>query len=304
MRSLVALVFALWISTAAAWAVVEAQLAGDWKSDDGTVLQIQSEGQYKKLTAGRIVETGTLTALDGKWNLRSDSGRLDSGTFSIIGGALTLRSSVAGTTTWKRGASTGSSTIASSSANKYSSNAPATNFGNQSKPLQSGVSVSSQQPPVGITGGTSSYPAPVAVQPQTSPRRGVKGGLKSFASILQQAAESGYANAGSPAYGNFNRNNATSSGGNRYNFSRPQQSGGAPDPFLARGGSFRDAGDGHGTYSAMRKKFDQDQLASLPAAKPITNNPNADETAIYGVGAFEARALGPATPYRIKFLGM
>lgn len=313
MRTLIALAITLSISTAAAWAAVEGQVAGNWKTADGSVLQIQTDGTYRKLSGGRVVETGTITALDGKWNLRSSTGKLDSGTFSIIGGALTLRSSVAGTTSWSRATgSTSAPQTVSKSTSSYSNSWNKPTEIATAPPLQSSVSVNSQLPTYGSSSGNnSSYPAPVAVQTESQPRRGVKGGLKSFASAIQQAATDGYnsgAFTGNPSKrysGDASVRNmtATINGARRMNFNQPRSQGqGAPDPFLLKGGSFRDPGDGHGTYSAMKKNWEQQQMASLPPVKPIPTA--SDETLLYGVPAFEKRALGPAVPYRIKFLGL
>ena len=291
MRTLIALAIMLCTSTSAAWAAVEGQVAGNWKTASGAVLQIQADGSYSKLTEGRVVETGNITALDGKWNLRSSTGKLDSGTFSIMGGTLTLRSSVAGTTSWSR-------TTASASS-----------------PLQTGVTVNSQLPNTINTSsglaGNNYYPAPVPVPIESRTRRSVKGGLKSLAEVVQQAATEGYnsgafTNNAGRRFANetsLREINATINGARKLNFSQPrQQNQGAPDPFLMKGGSFRDPGDGHGTYSAMKKNWEQKQISSLPPAKPIQTA--SDETLLYGVPAFEKRALGPAVPYRIKFLGL
>ncbi len=312
MRTLVALAVTLFISTTAAWAAVEGQIAGSWKAADGTILQIKTDGSYSKLSGSRVVETGTITALDGKWNLRSSSGKPDSGTFSIIGGTLTLRSSVVGTTSWSRATSLPSNSQTSLPLSTISSVKPTAIA--SAPPLQSGVSVNSQQSTYqGSASGANqaSYPAPVAVPNQLPTGRGIKGGLKNFASAIQQAAVDGYT--GNSVSGNT-RNlyggsssrqnlNGTAFGARRLNFNQPHhQSQGAPDPFLMKGGSFRDPGDGHGTYSAMKKNWEQQQLSSLPAVKPIPRV--SDETLLYGVSAFEKRALGPAVPFRIKFLGL
>jgi len=314
MRTLVALAVTLFISTTAAWAAVEGQIAGSWKAADGTILQIKTDGSYSKLSGSRVIETGTITALDGKWNLRSSSGKPDSGTFSIIGGSLTLRSSVVGTTSWSR-----ATTLPANSQTPLTLGTTSTSSTKQTAiasapPLQSGVSVNSQQSTYqgSASGGNqASYPAPVAVPNQVPTGREIKGGLKSFASAIQQAAVDGYNGnsvsgntrnlyGGSSSRQNFN---GTAFGARRLNFSQPQQqSQGAPDPFLMKGGSFRDPGDGHGTYSAMKKNWEQQQLSSLPAVKPIPRV--SDETTLYGVSAFEKRALGPAVPFRIKFLGL
>jgi hypothetical protein len=312
MKTLVALALAISVTTAAAQAAVEGQLAGNWKSSDGTVLQIKTDGSYNKLSSGRIVETGSLTALDGKWNLRSSAGKLDSGTFSIIGGALTLRSSVVGTTSWSRTTEIPTAQNQPSppalTANSIETKLPATA---KAPALQSGVTVNSQQTSQGIQGGIkSSYPAPVAVQTPIATGRGIKGGLKSFASALQQATEEGYdrknlSSSNSRYDSKAGRRNFgdTTYGVGRLNFNQPSRQGqGAPDPFLMKGGAFRDPGDGHGTYSAMKKNWEQQQLSSLPPAKPIPAV--SDETQLYGVPAFEKRALGPAVPFRIKFLGL
>jgi len=280
MRSIITLALALTISTTAAWAVVEAQVAGDWKSDDGTYLQVNSEGKYKKITGGGVVETGTLTALDGKWSLRSDAGRLDSGSFSVLGGQLTLRSMITSTTTWQR------STAPAVSSTAIVSTPPVSRT-IDSKPLQSSVSMNTQQQVPRLSDNlsiSSSYPPPQAVVSEPPPRRNRNGnssfkdGFKSFKTALQRANQEYGTPQTNAIFGGY-QNNASTGGGRTF------------------GGG---GGGGHGTYSEMRKAFDQEQLSSLPPPRPINSNPQGDETSLYGVGAFESRARGPAVPVRIK----
>ena len=62
------------------------------------------------------------------------------------------------------------------------------------------------------------------------------------------------------------------------------------------------AGSGHGTYREMRNQFEADQLRSLPPNKPVSINPQGDETGIYGPSVLEQKSRGPAVPRRLPVM--
>lgn len=261
MRLILALTVLFFSLIDSANAAVEAQICGIWQSDDGTTLQIQTDGQFSKTTNGRT-ETGTITAIDGKWNLQSNNGKPDSGTFSVLQNSLTLRSSFLSTTTWKR-----SSGFPPKSARTISSATPARAI--SPPPLQSSISQSIRQS-IAQTNNADPF-----TQNQTyanrsqetisnTPRR--RGFRDSVKALVENAAPQ----SAGPNFSNQSRFTGTPGGG------------------------------GGGTYSQMRKAFEQEQLNSLPPPRPISNNPQGDETELYGVPSFERKALGPATPIRIK----
>ncbi|MCA9802808.1 MAG: hypothetical protein KC777_12625 [Cyanobacteria bacterium HKST-UBA02] len=86
----------------AASAQLEPRLAGDWQAGDRT-WHLEQSGRYKCIQGGSIVETGKITALDRNFNLRSDSGRTASGSFSVIGGDLKFHGGDLGS--WSRATS-------------------------------------------------------------------------------------------------------------------------------------------------------------------------------------------------------
>lgn len=274
MRIFLALAIVFFCSTLSSWAAVEPQLEGNWQSGDGTVLSIKSDGSYQKSSQGRVVETGTLTALDSKWSLRTDAGRPDGGTFSLLKGELTLRSSVTATTTWKR-ASTAP--------------LPATPAVKTTAPLQSGIQLDAQSSPAPPrksdpfavntpkieTAYNTAVRAGKATEAARGFRHGFKHGIRGLSDAAQQAAQDQGFNA-------VPRGNA--------GFAQGQNSF-SPPPSGAVG---------RGTYSQMRKAFEQEQLNSLPPPKPIANDRQGDETALYGVKTFENKALGPTKAVRIK----
>ncbi|MDZ4834649.1 MAG: hypothetical protein SGJ27_12795 [Candidatus Melainabacteria bacterium] len=270
MRNIVALVFVVCSSIDSALAAVDAPVCGNWQSTDGAILRIQNDGQFSKSKDGHT-ETGVITAIDGKFSLQSNNGKPDSGTFSVLKDSLTLRSTYTSTTTWKR------TSGAVSSAPLVSTIAPKTPIA--SPTLQSSISQSVRQSiaqtqthdQFAQTQNYSTPPQPPVVN--KPPRRGFKDSFKSLVDTV--ASSNTLSNTGS-----FN---------NRPNY------GNQPGP----GFTGSPAGGG-GTYSEMRKAFEQQQLNSLPPARPISNNPQGDETDLYGVNSFERRALGPATPVRIK----
>lgn len=80
-----------------AWAQVEPRFVGDWQLEPtpdqpARTLHIDSSGRYQSMSNGRVIESGTLTASDGNWKLKSDSGQTDSGRFTVISGELRLHS--------------------------------------------------------------------------------------------------------------------------------------------------------------------------------------------------------------------
>jgi hypothetical protein len=248
-------------------AAVEAQICGIWQSDDGTILRIQTDGQFSKSANGRT-ETGTITAIDGKWSLQSNNGKPDGGTFSVLQNSLTLRSSFTSTTTWKRSSGASSASMSAPT----STPVPARTI---STPLQSSISQSIRQS-IARTSNTDPFTQNqnqnqnFANRSQETisnpPRR--RGFRDSVRALVENAASSNPSVV--PNFGNQSRFTGTSGGG------------------------------GQGTYSQMRKAFEQEELNSLPPPRPISNNPQADETELYGVSGFERKALGPATPIRIK----
>lgn len=66
------------------------------------VFHIDKNGKYCKSSNGQVVESGTLSAIDQKWTIKTDAGLSDQGTFSTIGSELVLRSQSVGTSKWQR----------------------------------------------------------------------------------------------------------------------------------------------------------------------------------------------------------
>ncbi|MCA9803081.1 MAG: hypothetical protein KC777_14020 [Cyanobacteria bacterium HKST-UBA02] len=89
-----------------ALAGIEPRLQGDWMMESAspqkTVFHVMADGRYRTTLGSASLETGKFDALDGKWSVRSDVGRADTGTFSLMGDMLILRSSAGITTQWKR----------------------------------------------------------------------------------------------------------------------------------------------------------------------------------------------------------
>jgi len=125
-----------------ALAGIEPRLQGDWMMENAspqkTVFHVMADGRYRTTLGSASLETGKFDALDGEWSVRSDVGRADTGTFSLMGDMLTLRSSAGITTQWKRvgslpnpglqaavsTSSTSTSTSTSTSASRAAPSAP------------------------------------------------------------------------------------------------------------------------------------------------------------------------------------
>jgi len=76
-------------------AQVEPRVAGDWQlpssaGEPSKLLHIESDGRYRSFVNGQCVDTGMFTANNSNWSLKSDSGKSESGSFSMLGGNLKL----------------------------------------------------------------------------------------------------------------------------------------------------------------------------------------------------------------------
>jgi len=79
----------------AAFAQVEPRMAGDWRSGEES-LHIGGDGRYQKSLNGQVTESGAISANNGNWTLKSDTGRSDSGSFSFLSGNLTMHGGMSG----------------------------------------------------------------------------------------------------------------------------------------------------------------------------------------------------------------
>lgn len=82
----------------AAFAQVEPRVAGDWRCGEES-LHIGADGRYQKSTNGQVTESGMISANNGSWTLKSDTGRTDVGSFSFLAGKLTMHGSISGSWT-------------------------------------------------------------------------------------------------------------------------------------------------------------------------------------------------------------
>lgn len=90
MKRILPLLVLLSASTLPGLAQVEPRLAGDWhdSSPSGQFsLNISSNGRYTRHHNGQT-DSGKITAHDGSWQIHSDSGQVESGHFSMLGGNL------------------------------------------------------------------------------------------------------------------------------------------------------------------------------------------------------------------------
>ncbi|MGD9680637.1 MAG: hypothetical protein AB7W16_05580 [Candidatus Obscuribacterales bacterium] len=162
-----------------ALAGIEPRLQGDWMMESAspqkTVFHVMADGRYRTTLGSASLETGKFDALDGKWSVRSDVGRTDTGTFSLLGDMLTLRSSAGITTQWKRvGAAPGPGLQATVSTGSTYSPAPASGSVPTAPSLDSVMKVAQ-------TGATISNAA-------RGFRGGVKSGIAGMLTAAQQAA--------------------------------------------------------------------------------------------------------------------
>lgn len=105
--TLASLVILLLANANSSIAQVEPRMAGEWHSNDSEQsLHIQPNGRYQTKKNGQVIDSGKLTGTNGAWTLKSDSGRLDNGTFSFISGNMHLHGGMSGA--WSR---SGSGTI-------------------------------------------------------------------------------------------------------------------------------------------------------------------------------------------------
>jgi hypothetical protein len=84
------LLIALCAGTLPCFAQVEPRLAGDWHESSPAghfSMNISTNGRYTRHHNGQT-ESGKITAHDGNWQLHSDSGKVESGRFSMLGGNL------------------------------------------------------------------------------------------------------------------------------------------------------------------------------------------------------------------------
>ncbi|MCA9801232.1 MAG: hypothetical protein KC777_04565 [Cyanobacteria bacterium HKST-UBA02] len=85
---------------------IEQKVAGRWSmiGDNGKpfVFHLFQDGRYYTTCEGHHVESGTMSASAGKWQLKSDAGRQDNGSFTVTDGDLVLDSAINRTTKWKR----------------------------------------------------------------------------------------------------------------------------------------------------------------------------------------------------------
>lgn len=162
-----------------ALAGIEPRLQGDWMMESAspqkTVFHVMADGRYRTTLGNASLETGKFDALDGKWSVRSDVGRTDTGTFSLLGDMLTLRSSAGITTQWKRvGAAPGPGLQATVSTGSTYSPAPASGSVPTAPSLDSVMKVAQ-------TGATIANAA-------RGFRGGVKTGIAGMLTAAQQAA--------------------------------------------------------------------------------------------------------------------
>jgi len=90
MKKSLSLFIALSACTLPCFAQVEPRLAGDWHESGPAghfSLNISSNGRYTRHHNGQS-DSGKITAHDGNWQLSSDSGKVESGRFSMLGGNL------------------------------------------------------------------------------------------------------------------------------------------------------------------------------------------------------------------------
>lgn len=90
MKQTLSLLVLLTAGTLPCFAQVEPRLAGDWheSSPSGQFsLNISTNGRYTRHHNGQT-DSGKITAHDGSWQIHSDSGKVESGHFSMLGGNL------------------------------------------------------------------------------------------------------------------------------------------------------------------------------------------------------------------------
>ena len=90
MKHPLSLLIALCAGTLPCFAQVEPRLAGDWHESSPAghfSMNISTNGRYTRQHNGQT-ESGKITAHDGNWQLQSDSGKVESGRFSMLGGNL------------------------------------------------------------------------------------------------------------------------------------------------------------------------------------------------------------------------
>lgn len=108
----------------AAFAQVEPRMAGDWRSGEES-LHIGADGRYQKSLNGQVTESGTISANNGNWTLKSDTGRSDTGSFSFLAGNLTMHGGMSGS--WSPSSSHPAASQASPSHSFAPSNTPKSN---------------------------------------------------------------------------------------------------------------------------------------------------------------------------------
>lgn len=79
----------------AAFAQVEPRVSGDWRCGEES-LHIGADGRYQKSVNGQVTESGTISANNGNWTLKSDTGRSDAGSFSFLAGKLNMHGGISG----------------------------------------------------------------------------------------------------------------------------------------------------------------------------------------------------------------
>lgn len=90
MKRTLLLLISLCAGTLPSLAQVEPRLAGDWHESSPAgqfSLNISTNGRYTRHHNGQT-DSGKITAHDGNWQLHSDSGKIESGRFSMLGGNL------------------------------------------------------------------------------------------------------------------------------------------------------------------------------------------------------------------------
>ena len=324
-------------------AQIEPRLKGDWKLDSSseeTHFVIQEDGIFQKISSGRVVESGKLRAIDGKWRVNGGSG--ESGTFSVIGNKLILRGSKSGTTRWDKVfnsasvvssappvsstarptglSATGSSasltnrtgmTTVNSTAKKNTESAPGRWYNTPKDARRNYSSLTNNLRKTGLEEAGSGESSSTAInsapvnqvgEPSSHPSLNIEPSSIAAGGNLVRAAQSISRGNITGALNNIFGAAKQSYGTQRNNLQNV--SGGNSGAGSGYNPPIPNLASGRGTFSSMREAYQNQMLGSMPAAQPMVVDPNADETVSLGLSKFETKAFGPPKLVRIKVRGV